>query len=176
MILTGKKIHEEFLNGKINISPFTEDNLSTNSYDLSLYSELIFYTQDVLDPKQKNPYIKVNIPKEGLKLTKGEFCLGSSSEEVGSDFYVPLIHAKSGIARLGLFVHVTADLIDIGYKGRVTFQLYPTEDIIVYPNMKLGQITFWKPLGEIILYDGKYQNSKGPEVSKIYMENKNDES
>ncbi|WP_207289748.1 dCTP deaminase [Senegalia massiliensis] len=174
MILTRNKIYEEYLNKKIDINPFNKKNLSTNSYDLSLFPELIFYTQDVLDPKLDNPYKKIKIPPEGLKLNKGEFCLGASMEVIGSDFYVPIIHGKSGIARLGLFVHVTADLIDIGYKGRITFQFMPTEDVVVYPNMSIGQMTFWQPLGEITLYDGKYQNGKGPATSKTYLDYEND--
>jgi hypothetical protein len=38
----------------------------------------------------------------------------------------PTNSGKSGTARMGLFVHVTADLIDIGSHGVTTFQLYAT--------------------------------------------------
>ena len=99
-----------------------------------------------------------------------EFYLGSSLEIVGSNKFVPLIHAKSGIARQGLFVHVTADLIDIGFMGNITFQFHPTKDILITPNMLIGQVTFWKTIGEINLYDGKYQFSKGPQISKTYLD------
>ena len=101
-------------------------------------------------------------------LPKNSFFLASSKEKIGSNFYVPMIHAKSGIARLGLFVHVTADLIDIGYYGEITFQLYSTLPVRIYPGMKIGQVTFWVPKGEITLYDGKYQGSIGPKTSKTY--------
>lgn len=96
--------------------------------------------------------------------------LTSSKEKIGSNHFVPIIHAKSGIARLGLFVHITADIIDIGYYGKTTFHLYPINDIIIYPNMRIGQVSFWKPKGIIELYKGKYQNSDFPRPSEIYKD------
>jgi dCTP deaminase len=100
----------------------------------------------------------------------GDFMLGHSQEQIGSDHYVPLIHAKSSIARLGLFVHVTADLIDIGSFGQVTFQLFATERIKLKVGMAIAQVTFWVPRGEIKLYDGKYQGSLGPRPSEVFRD------
>jgi dCTP deaminase len=71
---------------------------------------------------------------------------------------------------MGLFVHCTADLIDIGSFGNVTFQLYSTLPIKVYPGMLIGQVTFWVPSGDINLYSGKYQGSEGPQASKSYID------
>ncbi|NUM60371.1 MAG: dCTP deaminase, partial [Bdellovibrionaceae bacterium] len=113
----------------------------------------------------------IEIPNDGLKLNKGEFILAETEEKIGSDFYVPLIHAKSGTARAGLFVHITADLIDIGSYGKSTLQLFATIPIIIYPGMKIAQVTFWQPQGEIELYQGKYQNSDGPMPSLIFLDN-----
>lgn len=170
MILTGNEIKSEVGLGKIKIKPFNINHCTTNSYDLCLGNVLIQYTEDVLDPKKENKYQELVIPKEGMILPKNSFFLGSSKEKIGSNFYVPMIHAKSGVARLGLFVHVTADLVDIGYYGEITFQLYATLPVKIYPGMKLGQVSFWVPKGEINLYNGKYQNSTGPQVSKTYQD------
>lgn len=170
MILTGNKITEEVKNKNIIIKDFNQKNISTNSYDLSLANKLIRYTEDLIDPKKKVTFEIITIPKEGFLLEKNSFYLGSSVEVLGSNKYVPLIHAKSGIARLGLFVHITADLIDIGSIGNITFQLYPTMPIKVFPNMKIGQVTFWNVDGEISLYNGKYQNSNGVQPSKTYLD------
>lgn len=103
-------------------------------------------------------------------LPKISFRLGSSCERIGSNSYVPIVHARSGIARLGLFVHVTADLIDIGSIGVITFQFYATLPVKVYPGMKIAQVSFWQPKGEIVLYTGKYQNSTGPRASLSYLD------
>ncbi len=170
MILTGAKIKEEAVKGDITILPFDETNVTTNSYDLMLGPTLIRYTEEVLDPRKENAFEEVIIPDEGLLLPANSFHLGSSAETIGSDMYVPIIHARSGIARLGLFVHVTADLIDIGSKGQVTFQLYATLPIKIYRNMKIAQVTFWQPKGDIRLYSGKYQGSEGPRTSQSYRD------
>jgi dCTP deaminase len=107
---------------------------------------------------------------EGFVVNKGDFCLAASVEVVGSYNYVPIIHAKSGIARLGLFIHCSTGLFDIGSIGNVTFQLYSTLPVRIYPGMLIGQVTFWKPKGSIDLYKGKYQGSLGPQPSKIYKD------
>jgi dCTP deaminase len=169
MILTGKKIIEEVKKNRIEISPFHEERITTNSYDLSLGDTIIKYTSKIIDPKLKPSYEEIKIPKNGLILKAGDFVLGHSNERIGSDFYVPIIHGKSGTARMGLFVHVTADLIDIGSHGNTTLQLFATLPVRLYPNMLIAQVSFWVPFGKKILYNGKYQNSKGPQVSKSWQ-------
>lgn len=170
MILTGKQIQQEVEAGMIDLNPFQASHITTNSYDLSLGDTLISYQEEILDPKKDNAYEKFEIPSEGILLEKNSFYLGHSKEIVGSDHYVPIIHAKSGTARLGLFVHVTADLIDIGSHGEVTFQLFATLPVRIYKGMKIAQVTFWVPKGEIKLYEGKYQNSIGPQTSKTHKD------
>lgn len=170
MILTGNEIKKRVGNSEIDIKPFTNSNVSTNSYDITLDNYLIKYTEKVIDPRKESNYEIIEIPDEGYILKKGEFFLGSSKEIIGSDYFVPLIHAKSGVARLGLFVHITADLIDIGYKGNITFQLYSVNDLKIYKDMKVGQVSFWKCFGDIELYNGKYKDGKGAQVSKTFKD------
>lgn len=170
MILTGLEIEKEVLNNKIKISPFNSKQITTNSYDVRLGNKLIKFKSKIIDPKKKVEYEEITIPKEGLILKQHEFCLGCTDEMIGSDYYVPLLHAKSGTARRGLFVHVTSDLIDIGSYGNLTLQLFPTIPIKIYPNMLIAQVTFWQTKGNIVLYNGKYQGSKGPRVSEIYKD------
>ncbi|MDK2907880.1 MAG: dCTP deaminase [Candidatus Woesearchaeota archaeon] len=170
MILTGEEIKKQVKKGNIIIRPFNLKNVTTNSYDLTLGQEYLVYTDKILDPARENKYIIKKIPKNGLLLRKGDFVLGHSKEIIGGKKFVPLIHAKSGIARLGLFVHITADLIDIGSIGNTTFQLYATKNIRIYSGMLIGQVSFWVPKGKIILYEGKYQNSIGPKASQIHKD------
>lgn len=174
MILTGKKIIEEIKNKKIVVTPFNEDNVTTNSYDLFLGDTIVRYKSKLMDPKCKPLYEEFIIPKDGYTLQAGDFVLGHSREQIGSDYYVPIIHGKSGTARMGLFVHITADLIDIGSHGVSTFQLYATLPVKVYSNMPIAQVSFWVPFGDIVLYKGKYQNSKGPRPSLTYKDFKYD--
>ena len=170
MILTGMKIREEFECGGLMIKPFDEAQLSTNSYDLRLGREYLKYGEGIIDPKCLHEHTINEIPTSGLIMEAGDFLLANSFEIIGSDKFVPIIHAKSGTARAGLFIHITADLIDIGSVGTVTFQLYATLPITIYPEMLLAQVSFWQPLGDIALYRGKYQGSIGPVASKTYLD------
>jgi len=169
MILTGQEIIKQVRKGKIKIDPFDPKLVTTNSYDLSIDKYLIRYKTKVLDPKRKPEYETLLIPKVGFKMDKGNFLLGSTKEKIGSDYFVPIIHARSGIARMGLFVHITADLIDIGSFGNSTLQLFATLPIILYRGMKIAQVSFWRTKGKRVLYKGKYQKSEGPQASKIWM-------
>jgi dCTP deaminase len=170
MILTGKKIIEEVAKSHIEISPFDKKRVTTNSYDLSLGKTIIRYTSPIIDPKKEAKYKELTIPKKGLFLKKGDFILGHSNERIGSDYYVPIIHGKSGTARMGVFVHVTADIIDLGSHGVTTFQIYATLPVRLYSDMLIAQVSFWVPFGDIILYKGKYQNSTGPRPSLTYKD------
>jgi dCTP deaminase len=170
MILTGPEIQREIETGKIRITPFNHQRVTTNSYDLSLGKTYIKYTSFPIDTKVPPKYEEKEIPATGMLLNAGDFILCSTAEMIGSDYYVPIIHAKSGIARLGLFVHVTADLIDIGAHVHSTLQLYATCPIVIYPDMLIGQVSFWRPQGEVELYNGKYQHSTKPMPSMIYKD------
>ena len=170
MILSGEYIRQSVKGGKIYISDFNENHINPNSYDLRLGNTLMVYKDEVLDTRANNRTEIIRIPNEGYTLKRREFYLGHSVEAVGSDHFVPVLHCKSGIARLGLFIHVTADLIDIGSKGNITFQLHPTVDIKVYPGMRIAQMSFWSVQGDIKTYTGKYQNSVGPVASRSYID------
>ncbi|MBK67117.1 MAG: dCTP deaminase [Rickettsiales bacterium] len=170
MILTGKEIARQVEEGRIIIEPFDASTVTTNSYDIHLSDTVLVYEDEILDPKVKPKTKEIKIPEEGMILNQHDFVLGASHERVGSNFFAPMLHAKSGTARQGLFVHVTSDLVNIGSIGQLTLQLYATLPVKIYPGMRIAQVTFWVPEGEIELYEGKYQNAKGPGFSKNYEE------
>ncbi|MDP2736522.1 MAG: dCTP deaminase [bacterium] len=170
MILTGDKIKEEVLNGKIIIEPFSESNINPNSYDFRLGDKIKVYKNYTLDPKIKQETETLIIPDEGLILEPKKLYLGHTEEIMGSEYYVPIIRGRSSIGRLGLFIHITSDLIDIGSINQWTLQLHAVQRIKIYPKMLIGQVTFWVPKGDIKLYKGKYQGSRGPMESQIYKD------
>jgi dCTP deaminase len=169
-ILTGPEIAARRSRGELTIEPFVPERLSSNSYDLTLGPELLAYTGEVLDPYRDNAVEKLVLPEEGLELSPDRVYLGASVERIGSDRLTPIVKARSGTARLGLYVHMTADLIDIGSVGQTTFQLHTVQRLLVYPGMVLAQVTFWLPVGSITLYEGKYQGSVGPQPSQSWRD------
>ena len=170
MILTGLEIEAAVARDDIVIRPYSTSQVTTNSYDFCLGPTLVTYTESVLDPHKANRFKEFAIPADGYVLRAGQLYLASTQEVMGSTKYVPIIKGKSSIARLGLFIHATADLIDIGSINQWTLQLIPTLDVRDFPGMLIGQVTFWVVKGHIDLYSGKYQGSVGPVPSLAYRD------
>ncbi len=170
MILTGSEIKKQVLQGKIHIFPFDEYNLNPNSYNFRLGNKLKIYKQQILDPIQAMDCEEIIIPTEGYILQPNQLYLSHTIEEMGSDFFVPIMQARSSMGRLGLYIYLNSGLGDLGFKKQWTLELHTIHPLRIYPGMKIGQMLFWKPLGEITLYQGKYKDSQGPEISQIWKD------
>lgn len=170
MILTGPEIKQQHARARLTLDPFDPNRVQPNSYDLTLGPTLLRYTDRVLDTRRDNPFETLTIPEEGFLLEPDTLYLGHSTETVGSDHYVPIVRTRSWAARLGLFAHITADLIDIGSKGQVTFQLHAVQPLRIHAGDGIAHLTYWVPEGEITLYDGKYQGSVGPQASRVWQD------
>lgn len=170
MILTGPEIKKQVEKKRIHIFPFIEENLNPNSYNFRLGHNLKIYKNKVLDPKKENEYIEINIPKDGYILKPNQLYLGHTIEEMGSDYYAPTMQARSSVGRLGLYIYLNSGLGDIGFKRQWTLELHVIHPLKIYPEMKVGQMLFWKPDGNILLYDGKYKDSVGPQTSQIWKD------
>ena len=170
MILTGNEIRNQVLKGKIHIKPFIDENLNPNSYNFRLGDTLKICKEKILDSARPNRFEEIKIPKKGFVLRPNTLYLGHTMEEMGSDFFAPIMQARSSVGRLGLYIYLNSGLGDIGFKKQWTLELHAIHPLKVYPEMKVGQMLFWKPMGKITLYDGKYKNSKGPEVSQIWRD------
>ncbi|MGL4175028.1 MAG: dCTP deaminase domain-containing protein [Dermatophilaceae bacterium] len=170
MILTGSEIARERANGNITIEPFTPEQINPNSYNFRLGNILRRYREMPLDARRTNEFEEINIPDEGYVLEPGQLYLAHTVEVLGSEHYAPTFAARSSVARLGLFINLSASLGDIGFVGQWTLQLYSMNQVRVYPGINIGQMMWWQPRGEILLYDGKYQGSVGPRSSDIHVD------
>lgn len=186
MVLTGHEIVRQMELGAIHISPFVPAHLGPNSYDVSLHPKLLVYdlpAGNVLDMKQDNPTLSVTIPEDGLVLQPGTLYLGCSNETATSHRFVPMFEGRSSIGRLGINTHITAGFGDVGWgylpnaEGQLVCQ-YPTwtleievvHPIRVYPNVRIGQVYFMMPEGEISYYKGKYTQQRAPQASKLFQD------
>ena len=170
MILTGEKIKQEVKKGKIIIDPFDEKQINPNSYNFKIADKIKIYKNKVLDSKKINPTKEIKIPPSGIVLKPDILYLGCTYETMGSRHYVPIIRGRSSTGRIGIFIHITSDLIDIGSINRWTLMMHVVQPVKIYPKMLFGQVTFWVPKGKIILYRGKYQGSKEPIASLVYKD------
>jgi dCTP deaminase len=175
MILTDKTIIDEIALKNIVIDPLIEENIGTNSVDLTLSKTLLMYTEQVLDVRKKVNSVPFIIPDEGLILKPGILYLASTVEYTETLRHVPIIQGKSSLGRLGLFVHITAGFGDVNFKGHWTLELACIQPVKIYPGMKIAQICY-HDISEMPYTDyaskddAKYCNQgSDPVASKNYL-------
>lgn len=170
MILSGLKIKREVKKGNVNINPFDENLLNPNSYNYRLGDILYEMSEEIIDPKKKSKYQKIILTDKGYLLKPHKLYLGSTNEKIGSRKYVTQLIGRSSMGRLGLFLQVTAPLGHVGCYHNWTLELKVVEPLRIYPNMKIGQVTFWEITGKKIkTYEtGKYNKHDKPYVSMFY--------
>lgn len=170
MILTGPEIERERTAGRIVIEPFDKECINPNSYNFSLGDSLKVYASFPVDPRKENVFRTLKIPPQGLELNPRQLYLGHTCEVLGGDHYAPTFAARSSVARMGIFINLSSPLGDIGYQGQWTLQLYAIHPVVVYPGMRIGQMMWWRPSGELLLYRGKYQGATGPRATLIHRD------
>lgn len=168
-MLTGAEIVRRQIEGDIVIEPWDEKKVNPNSYNLTLNDKLFVYDCPVLDSRKNNPAREIIIPEEGYTLVPGVLYIGSTNEYTEAKDLIPQLDGRSSTGRLGIQVHVTAGFGDVGFKGKWTLEITVIHPVIVYPNMEICQISYFKPDGPTyIQYNGKYQNQDGAIPSKMY--------
>lgn len=170
MILTGTQIEIARNAGTIIIEPFVPEFVNPNSYNFRLGKTLRTYDEAVLDPRHENRFTEIEIPDDGYVLEPSRLYLAHTVEKLGGTHYAPTFAARSSVARLGLFINLSAPLGDIGFIGQWTLQLFAAAPVRVYAGMQIGQMMWWQPTGTVQLYDGKYQAAAGVRSSDIYKD------
>jgi dCTP deaminase len=185
VILSDRTLREQIAAGRIVIEPFDDSCIQPSSIDIKigpLFRVFRNHTARVIDVKEDMTALTelIEIPEDGVfMLHPGEFVLGTTLERVAvPDDLVARIEGKSSLGRLGLIIHSTAGFIDAGFDGHVTLELtnIATLPITLYPNMKIGQVSFMRmttpadqPYGRGAR-GSKYLGQRGPTPSR-YFEN-----
>ena len=174
MILSGTEIANE-LGSTITIEPYNPKQMNPNSYNLCLSNELLIYDDDVLDMKSENKFKIVTIPEDGFLLQPNKLYLGRTVEYVKTNKYIPMLEGRSIIGRLGMFIHITAGLGNVGMAGYWTLEIVAVQPLIIYPNVEVCQLFFHTVNGEFLPYSsGKYHENKGIQPSFLYKEFENE--
>jgi len=115
------------------------------------------------------------IPEEGMILQPNILYLASTVEYTKTLRHVPILHGKSSLARLGLYIHITAGYGDVGFAGHWTLELCCVQPIKIYAGMKIAQICY-HDISEMPYTDyankadAKYKDQgKDPVASKNYL-------
>lgn len=139
------------------------------SIDMTLSNQLIKYVphaNEYLTVRSVPPVKQITFDR--YKIKPGEFLLAATEQyfEIPTD-HVGHVDGRSTIGRLGLIVHVTAGLIDPGFKGCITLEMYNMNGVPIelYDGMPIAQMTISRLSSPTIRSYGhpslnsKYQNS-----------------
>ena len=185
MVLSDRSIRQEISAGRIVIEPFDESCVQPSSVDLHIdryFRVFRNHTMPYIDVRQDQEELTELVevaPEDVFILHPGEFVLGSTLERVAlPKDLVARLEGKSSLGRLGLLIHSTAGFVDAGWDGHLTLELSNVANlpIMLYPGMKIGQISFLQMTTEADHPYGsketgsKYQGQRGPTPSR-YFEN-----
>lgn len=169
MILTGDEILIEREKGHLTLEPFSAHQINPNSYNYRLAPQIKIFMGDVLDPSEPGEWQSFWIPEEGYILEPHKLYLGSTVEEIGSSYFVASLIGRSSLGRLGMFLQASADLGNLGATHCWTLEIKAVQKLKIYPYMFAGQVSFWKPKGEVRLYSGVYDEFSGPTPSQKHI-------
>ncbi len=177
MILSDTAVLKEIKKGTLVIEPFNIERLGSNSYDVALSKHLAVYEQEELDAKAHNTLRHFEIPTEGFVLQPGELYLGSTEEYTETHNHLSILDGKSSVGRLGIDIHATAGIGDVGFKGYWTLELSVTKPVRVYAGMPIGQIIYYTVEGEVenrydTKGDAKYSQQEHLPVESMMWKNK----
>ncbi|MGG7574119.1 dCTP deaminase [Streptomyces sirii] len=162
MILTGPAIRDAVEAGEITIDPFDPGMLNPNSYNYRLGDNVKVLTSHPADPRCEPETTAVVLPDEGYVLKPGVVYLGVTAERIGSNDAVTSLIGRSSLGRLGCFLQISADLAQLGAEHCWTLEVTVVQPLTVYPRMKVGQVSFWRPTGERMPYRGHYGRISEP--------------
>lgn len=175
MILAETAILQAIERGEIVIRPFRRECLGPNSYDVHLGAELAVYLDPILDARRPNAIRLIRIPEDGLILEPDRIYLGVTEEYTESFGVVPFLEGKSSVGRLGIDIHATAGVGDIGFCNHWTLEISVKQPVRVYAGMPIGQLIFFRFEGQPVLPYCQRPSSKyvhveaRPQPSAMYL-------
>lgn len=163
MVLTDKKIRELVKKEEL-IVPFNESNLQSESYDVTIGTEITELSKEIhcIDiSKQEtvdNIYINIDISENGYIISPKQYLLVSLREtlKVPDDITVHL-RPKTRYTRLGLLV--TDQHCNSTYSGHLRIGLFNATEypIHIYPDYTIAQLVF-EELEEVPSSEKLYKN------------------
>jgi len=165
VILTGSEIARQISCQALTIEPFKVEQLNPNSYNYRLSPVLRVCGNQEIQPG--GDWSDLQIPATGLVLEPNRLYLGSTFEIIGSRRFVPLLIGRSSLGRLGVFLTISADMGNLGEPHRWTLEIKVVQPIRIYPQMLIGQVSFWKPSGRRTAHSSVYTKYNVPMESLV---------
>lgn len=174
-MLTDAQIRQYVQQGKISITPFSEDAIGSGNYQVRLGSMILVPEEgQTVDLKEANPsivYTEISMdPDTGYTLKPKGFILGQTLEKIAMDDDIGmLIDGRSTLARLGMSIHQSSTTMLPGQDAHiVTLEIFNAGNftIKIYPEMKIGKLVMFqssepnqKPYRHYGQYSGQQQTT-----------------
>lgn len=148
--------------------------LSSFGYDIRIADEFAVVNRDysgILDPKNPDPDLFVDIVADTLILEPNGFALARSLEYIRVPRNVLcVVLGKSTYARAGIVINVTP--LEPEWEGHITIEISNTTPlpVAIYANEGIGQILFFQGSYPDTTYaqrSGKYQGQRGITLGKV---------
>lgn len=170
VILARDSILEYIKDGVIGIDPFVEEHVQAGSLDCHLGNtfrvfkqarEMVHINNESVDLDTITELIEV---KDYLSLLPGQSVHGITQESITlPNTICGWIQGRSSLARMGLMVHITANFIQPGSRGRQVLEMMNAGPmpLAIHPGTKICQIIFEEVKGSA-LYKGKFVDQQHP--------------
>lgn len=168
-ILAKNEILKAIKSGRVTIDPFDEASVGPASVDFHLGNTFrvfrrITQTFDVGETVDFNEITQIIEVTKAISLLPGESIHGITVESLKLPSNLcGWIQGKSSLARLGLLVHITANFIHPGMKGKQVLEMTNAGPITL--NIKVGipicQIIFEETKGQAT-YTGRFAKQETP--------------
>lgn len=176
MILSDTAIISEREKGNIIIEDWDLERLNACSYDVRICDKIKYPKRYTIDLRADNEFIEDDISESGYLLSTGAIYNSCLIGKIGVKGNIcAKVVGKSSLGRLGLDVTVgDVGHIEPDFEGSLVIELACKQPTIIYPNINIAQIIFFRIEGEIERYyskvkGSKYMNQTGVQTSKYNL-------
>ena len=159
-MLTNSEIKRQMALGNISISDLKSGALDKpNSCKVSLSDELYSFDYSIVEARGNAFYNngdfsdqptlrKVRIPKTGLLLEPRKVYLAKTAESIKTNGYIPVLNGRTSLSLLGVSIELTSGYAQDKFDGQFLLSIICTKPTIIYPDIEVGNLTFFKSLSE----------------------------
>lgn len=174
MIISDKTLKKLLKSGELVVTPLAKESIQPASIDCRLgdtFLEIDTSAMSTISMSDEIIYRKV--VRDTITIPAHSFILATTVEY----FEIPpnitaFVEGRSSIGRMGLFIQ-NAGLIDPGFKGKVTLELYNANSlpIVLEKNRRICQFVFYfMDQAAENPYKGKYQGQDNTVGSRVFKD------
>lgn len=160
-MLTNNEINYQINQKNIQIENLKDEALDKpNSCIVSISDVLYTFDYSIIDTKEKNSYLqevlsdkvnklkKVKINKNGFLLEPRKVYLAKTTERIKTNGYVPVLNGRTSLSLLGVSIELNSGYLEDHFDGNILLSIVATKPTIIYPNIEIGNLTFFNSLDQ----------------------------